>query len=259
VLARRLGERGQIGDRRRRLGVAAARGVAFAMQVILEQPVDQQVRIAADRRGEVQVVARCQAEVADRHGVPHRLGQRAQDEERQRLRAWLLGDLIEHVLHAERRHRLLDIDRDAVRAEQLGEQGDAVGLGRRVDPPHRRRAALPEEVADRLVGRDHEFLDELVGLLDRGVALGLDHVADQARIVGVEHDLGLGDLEVERAARLALLAKLARQRVEPRQLARPLSVLLAAAAEVALERSGDAGIVESRLAADHGSGVADVG
>ena len=115
-----------------------------------------------------------------------------------------------------------------------------------------------KNAADRLVRGDHELLDELVGLLDRRIALGLDDVAHEARIVGVEHDLRLGELELERAARPALRAQHLRERVEPLELADPRPVLLAAAAEVAAERRRDAGVVEARLAADHRRGVADV-
>jgi hypothetical protein len=120
----------------RRLGVAAAAGVTVAVEVVLEQPVYEQIRVAPDRRGEVQVVTRCQAEVADRHRVPHGLRQRAQQQERERLRAGLLVDLIEHGLHAERRRRLVDIDLDRVGLER--ERRRARGRAPRL-PGRRRR------------------------------------------------------------------------------------------------------------------------
>jgi hypothetical protein len=164
--------------------------------------------------------------------------------------------LIEHLLHAQRGQRGVDVDLEAEAAEDRRQLLDALAAGRRVDPPHRRRVALAEEPTDRLVGRDHELLDELVGALDVGVALGAHDVAHQPRIVGVEDDLGLGQIEIERAAGAALGAQRLGQRVQALELAEPRPVGLAPAAEVAAQRGRDAGVVEARLRADHRRGVA---
>jgi hypothetical protein len=101
-------------------------------------------------------------------------------------------------------------------------------------------------------------LDELVRLLHGRIALRLDDVAHEARVVGVEDHLRLRDLEVECTARAPLHAELLRELVEHRQLLDPRPVLLAAAAEVAVQRGCDAGIVEARLALDHRRRVCDV-
>ena len=65
-------------------GAEPAGRLALRRQPVLEQPVHDQVGIAADGRGEVQVGRRRQPEVAHVHHVVGRLLERAQQLERQR-------------------------------------------------------------------------------------------------------------------------------------------------------------------------------
>jgi hypothetical protein len=95
---------------------------------------------------------------------PDGLLERAQHEQRQRLRAGLVGDLVEHCLHPERRRGRFDIDRDPVRLEELGELLDALALRRGVGRAHTVIASrFLKKAPDRLVRGDHVFLDQLVG------------------------------------------------------------------------------------------------
>ena len=183
----------------------------------------EEIGIAADRRREVQVVGRREAEVADVDHVVHRLAQRAQEQEVERALHRLAVQRREEVLELARRAAGLGVEVDAERVRQLGELLQALVGGHVVDAPHRVELALAEVARDGFVGREHEVLDELVGALDRGVAARLHDVAHALGIVLVEDDLGLGQLEVERAALEAARAQLLGERRHALELGQELA------------------------------------
>ena len=124
-------------------------------------------------------------------------------------------------------------------------------IRRVVDAPQGVLAALAEAGRHRLVGGEHELLDHRVRLALAGIAPRLADVAHQARIVVVQLDERLGQIEVQRAARDPQRAHLARQRVHRAQRRQVRLVLLALAARVAGQRRRDARIVEPRARVDH--------
>ncbi len=189
--------------------------------------------------------------MADVDHVVGRLLERAQHLERQRLLGRVSLQPVEHPLEPLRRARVVDVDAQAVALGQRGELLHAVAVGRVVDAPQRILAALAEAGGDRLVGRQHELLDHRVGLALARIAARLADVAHQARIVLVELDEGLGQIEVERTALHAQRAQLARQRIHRAQRRQVRLVLLALAARVAGQRRRDTGVVEPRAGMNH--------
>ena len=172
--------------------------------------MDDQVRIAADRRREVQVVGRREPEVAEVDHVVGRLLERAQQLERQRLFGRVTLEPLEHPLAgpwacARRRRR----PRCRSSRASTANSSSRAAVGRVVDPPHRVFAALLEAARDRLVGGQHELLDHRIRLPLAGIAPRFTDVAHQPRIVVVELDERLGDVEVQRAAREPRRAQLA--------------------------------------------------
>ena len=162
----------------------------------------RQVRIAPDRRGEVRVALGRQAEVADVRRVVARLLHRAQHQERDRL-------LLRRAAH--RLDQLLEVARlDGVRrrAEAVAERRDELlelldleRVGLLVDAVERRHVVVVEVLRDRLVGDQHELLDQPM----RDVALGRDDRLDHPLVV--EDDLGFLQVEVDRAAAAAPLVE----------------------------------------------------
>ncbi len=96
---------------------------------------------------------------------------------------------------------------EAEALEEAHQLGKRVLVGRLVDAVGQRHVQGGEIVRDGLVGGEHEALDQAVG----DVALGLDDVLRAA--AQVEDDLGLGQVEVDRAA----LAPDARQELGERR------------------------------------------
>ena len=189
-----------VGERRAQLLLALARQRTAALERLAQQAVHDEVRIAADRRGEVCVVARGEAEVAETLRRVARLLHRTQRDGLDDARFGLSLDLFEHLLHVHRPDmaRLVLMDEEAERAEQVVEVLDLL-LGRLlVHAVHEGQVLFIHVLGDGLVRREHAFLDD--GLGER--ALALDEGDGVALLV--ELDLDLGDVEVDGAAAVAL-------------------------------------------------------
>ncbi len=222
----RAGDRGR-GWRRR--------GVGAGVEQVAQQAVDDEVREAADGRGEVGVAGAGEGEVADVLVAVAGLLERAQHEVGEdallgmaadlRGQALVhlrgdgdgLGDLVGLGLAvgsadvAAVAAGLDAFDREAGEAERVAELAgglleveDALGVGGLVDAVDAGGLGL-DPVGDALVGREHELLDEAVRPAALRAHDGL-HVA-----VGIELDDGLGEVEVDRAAALALGVELERE------------------------------------------------
>ena len=167
-----------------------------------------QVRIAADRRREVRVGRAAEPGVAEVLVRVVGLLERAQDERAERLGALAAparlardpaADLADQVAGLGRAHALLRARRGHLDRRELVQQAvDARRVGLLVDAIERGRLSLLEQVGHLLVREDHQVLDQLVGLGLR------DAVCADDRSVGVELELRLERLHLERAARAPL-------------------------------------------------------
>ena len=159
-----------------------------------------QIGVAANRRCEMGVEFLRQSVVADRVGRVARLFQRAQQGE-------IDGVLFGFVLHSGQKllqfppmRHVADLVAEALRV--LAEIAELLQVRIFVDAVSTRDLELAHVTGNRFVGRQHEFLDELVG--DVVVNL-LD--TDRFALL-VEPDLDLGEIQIERAVREPLLAQL---------------------------------------------------
>ena len=185
--------------------------VDAAAAQLAQHPVHHQVGIAADRRREVRVGVRGQAEVAEVHHVISRLLHRPQHEERHRalLRgaADAIGELLERTwMHGAACRR---VEAMAERLQERLELQQPHRIGRFVHPVQRRHVGAFEVRGHRLVGQQHELLDDPVG----DVALRGDDVGDGAILV--DDHLGLGQVEVDRAATFAPAVQDREERTHP--------------------------------------------
>ena len=163
-----------------------------------QRPMNHQVRIAPDRRREMRVALRREAEMTEVGGIISSLLHRPEHQERDGLlfgraahpldellevaRRDLRGRLAQAV--SERRYELLelvDFERIRLLVDAI-ERGDVVGI---------------EMCGDGLVGEQHELFDQAM----RDVALGGDDLLHHPLVV--EHDLRLLEVEVYRAAPVA--------------------------------------------------------
>ncbi len=141
----------------------------------------------------------------------------------------------------------VEIDLDAVALGQGRERRELFLVGHVVDAPGGVFLAIAKAFSHRLVGCQHEFLDHGVGVAFTGVAPRAPHVAHQARVVVVELDHGLRQIQVHGAAFLPAQAQLAGERIHRAQRGQEGLVVLALAAHVAGQGSGNAGIVEATV------------
>ena len=84
--------------------------------------------------------------------------------------------------------------RNVDRGEELAQGLDLLEARLVVHPIDQRHVRALERLGRRHVGEDHELLDQPVGIEPRR----RDHPIDGA--VGPEHDLALGEIEIERLA-----------------------------------------------------------
>ena len=131
-----------------------------------ELAVDLQVGIAADRRGEVAIVVAGQGVMPLVLGRVDRLLQAAQQAVVDGVLLGLAGRLLEDALELE--PALRQVEREAQAAGELGELVELVRLGVGVHPAEEAGVMLGQVRRDRLVGRQHELLDDLVALVVDG-------------------------------------------------------------------------------------------
>ena len=186
---RRLGR--DLGQPARREVPPPPRGAGLAQT--LEDAVHDQIRIAPDRRREMRVVGESEAEVVGPDfGIAREL-HRAEDVPRDDP---LLGPPAEPVqkLLEPRRHRAPGLPAGAQGRERLLDLFDIRAIGGLVNAIDRGDTLRRQMARDRLVGREHELLDEAV----RGGALVRAQRRGKRPLPGAELDLG--QIEIERAA-----------------------------------------------------------
>ena len=178
--------------------MTASKSFAGAGRSVVQEPgelaVDDQVRVPPDRRREVAVVGRGQSVVPAALLAVNRLALRPQEQVVEQPFLGLALDLLEQLLERRGRH-LLEIALEVVAEalEDVAQVRELVRVGPVVDAVDRGLFGEEELLGHRLVGREHELLDQPV----RDVA-GFRHDAhDEAGVV--EHDVGVRKVEVDRA------------------------------------------------------------
>ena len=163
-----------------------------------DQPaMHDQVGVAADRRGEVRVAAEVQSEVAVVLRRIFGLRLRAQHHLVDELLDVLAFDLRQDAVELLGPHRAALGQRDVQRVEELAQRLDLLQRRLVVHAIDQRHARLFQRLGGGDIGEDHELLDQPVRLQP----LRRDDAIDGA--VGLEQDFPLGQIEVERTARVA--------------------------------------------------------
>jgi len=253
-LGHAFGEGDPAGDRREHARAAVrARGLA---EDAGEHPVRHEIGVAADRRGEVQVVPEAEREVAAALRAVARLAHATQH-----------GPVQERLLgpaHRARERRREPARREGALASRLDQPEPGEEAAERLGILARRRLVVAvdrghargeEELRHGAVRGQHRLLDRAV----RRRARRLDHVDRHA--IGREDDLGRRQIEVERAHREAELCQGARHAREGIELARDLGAERLPRSPLALHGERRLLVDEPRAAADHGrveGAVADV-
>ena len=160
--------------------------------------MDDEVGVAADRRGEMGVAAQVEAEMAVvlvavfglRLGAQHHLVDQSLD----RLAAHAAEDAVE----MRRAHALALGQLDADGAQELDQVVELLDARRVMGAIDQRRMRGFERLGGGDIGEDHELLDQPV----RFEPLRPAHVLEAS--LGVEDELALGQIEIERIAPLAL-------------------------------------------------------
>ena len=169
-LARRPGSGVDVGaQREQRLGRGVVRGLAATGQEGVDDPVHDEVRVAPDRAGEVQVAGAGQAEV--RPGG-RRVGGPAEEAEQHVPDG--AGRVVGGGVELGRQRGQVQGRQVAAEArvvagggaERLQRRG-RLGAGRGVHPEDAGQAPVDQPAGDGLVGGDHQALDEQVGRVRR--------------------------------------------------------------------------------------------
>ncbi|MNM71515.1 hypothetical protein D3C81_831830 [compost metagenome] len=177
-----------------RTGTANVRGVLLRMDHAADRPVREQVRVAADRRSEVGVRLVIQAEVALVVGAVHRLAQRTQHDGLDQMEIRAILDTGQQCLVILRRRTVLAfVQGQAELAEERAQLFQTLRWRAIVNAVQRRDFVLFQEFGGGHVGRQHAFLDQLVGI----VAYGWTDFGDLA--LGTEDDPGFLRFEIDRA------------------------------------------------------------
>ncbi|MCY1291207.1 hypothetical protein D9M70_403880 [compost metagenome] len=213
----------------------------------------QQVRITADRRGEVGVGLVVETEVAIVVGAVHRLTQRAQHHGLDQVEVRTLLDGLQQGLVILRRGAVLGLLATLQRQSQLAEEGAQLfqALRRRavVHAVQRRDVVILHEARGGHVGGQHALLDQLV----RVIALGRADLGDLAP--GAEDDARLLGLEVDGTALVAGRQQHLEQRVELLEVRHDIGVLatqlLGLGGLRLLEDGADLVVGQPRVGMDH--------
>ncbi len=218
----------------------------FLRQDLPHDPMDDEIRVAPNGRSEVQVVRAGEAEVTDVRRVVRGLLHRSQEEHVEDVARRVLRDALQEARKLLRVLRFLHVERHAERRRHRSKAVELGLVGRTVYAVDGRRATLGQEARDELVGKQHELLDELVGLLDARILASLLDPDGRARF-RIEHHLHFGELEIERAASQAVPAKQHRRVVEDREIRdHPLGGLALRRPVGEPERPRDAAVGELR-------------
>ena len=161
--------------------------------------MDDEIGIAADRRGEVGVTIEVETEMPVVGGGIFGLCLAAQHH---------LADLVDLAFRLSPRKRAVEIgeldrilpaERHVERGQEVAKRLQLLRRWRVMDAVDQGRLLLLQSLGRRDIGGDHHLLDQPVGL----EALGHADVGNHAGLV--EDDLALGDIEIERAAAIARL------------------------------------------------------
>src|SRR5919204_4270668 len=186
-----------------------------------ERAVADEIRLAADRRGEVAVRGARETRVAEVPRVIPRLLERLQDERREGVSPPPRpGDVIRDPLARNacdrgRIHRPKPLRNRRRRHAEVGElpdqQLDRLRLGPLVHPVERLAAAPAQQPCHGFVRKNHQLLDQHVRVW-LGLAPGIGNAA-----FAVEPECGFRALDPQRATREPPVAQLSRHPVRPPQ------------------------------------------
>ena len=175
-----------------------------------------------------------------------RLLHRPQHQERDRLLFRLAVDLLDQLLEVP---RLDGVGRRgeavAERRDELLELLDLERIGRLVDAVERRHVVVVEVLRHRLVGDEHELLDDPVG----DAPLGGDDLLHHPLVV--EDDRRLLEVEVDRAAAAAPLVQDLEQLLHRLEHRDEVGVLLHQRGIAIHQDGADVGVGHPRVAVDH--------
>ena len=161
-----------------------------------------QVWVPADRRREMRVARRCQAEVSQARRVIASLLHRSQHQEGNRLLFRLAAQPLEEPLKVSRARRgPRGAQAEAERRDELLEFRDLERVGGFVNAIQGRNLVTLEVSCHGLVRHEHELFDDPVG----DVPLGGNDLLDEPGIV--HDDFRLFQIEVNRAATMATAAQ----------------------------------------------------
>ena len=203
-----LGAGDMLADRFEALLLIGTEAVVTQLQPADQRAVHQQVRIAADRRGEVGVARQRQPEVPQVLAAVIGLALAAQDQVVDHLVVGCVPGLLQHPLEGLGTDHLPlgEVQVDGV--QELAQRFDLRGVRAFVHPVHAGLLALLQGDGGGHVGGDHELLDQAVAVQPLAPGDGLH----APRII--EDHLAFRDVEVERAARLPRLQKRAERPVK---------------------------------------------
>ena len=162
-----------------------------------QRAVDDEVGVAADRRGEVAVARQVEAEVAEVLRGVVGLGHGAQDGDVDHLGVLGAGDAVEQAVELGGLQHLALGQRQADGVDDGAQRLELLRGGLLVDAVEEAELLRLERLGGGDVGEDHEVLDQPVGV----EALAEGDGEDLA-LVG-EDDAALGEVEVQRLAEVA--------------------------------------------------------
>ena len=165
-----------------------------------QRAVDDEVGVAADRRGEVAIGGKGEAEVAEVLRGVVGLGHRAQHAHVDHLGVFGAGHAVEQAVEVGGLEHLALGERQADRLDDLAQGFELFRARFLVDAVEQAQALFLERLGGCDVGEDHELLDDAVGVEALAEGDGQD-----AALVG-EHDPALGEVEVQRLAAVARAA-----------------------------------------------------
>ena len=164
-----------------------------------ENAVRNEVGVAADRAGEMEVVGFGKSVVSDGVGA---IGGATEAFQKFDFDAVLVGASAQGGEHPLDFFALFQItDSQALHGGELAEFFESRGVRFFVDAIDARRGAIFDRVRDGFVGGEHELFDELVAFV------ALDAFDAVGASVSVEENFDFGEIEIERACGKAVFAK----------------------------------------------------
>ena len=209
---------------------------------LAQQPVHDEIRVSANRRRKVRVGLRRQAEVADVDRIVLRLLHGTEHQQSHRTLLGLSMQTLQELLEmpwthttGRRPESVSKRDREGIKIRDLGR------IRRLVDAKQRRQLAVSEMTGNRLVGCQHELLDDAM----RYVAVCRYDVLDHSRLV--EHQLRGLEVEVDRSPPNATGVETPVHRVHEAEQRHQLRVL-ASCVRIASSQDGfDLGVGHARV------------